>query len=186
MPIFTEHLRKESDVIQFGLSQLTKARKSILGGQEPRVQDLRVITYALRLLFKLTHVPKLENLLYPAIDPSQMDDDGFERFSEQTEKLYNGQAKLQLMRLQLALDGFSDHSSRDELARCMEDCAHCIQHILDHERDVVLPLAERSLSVEEQNELYTKAQEFDRIRSLERIQAMQALMNMDLARASGA
>lgn len=186
MPIFTEHLRKESDVIQFGLNQLSKARRAIIEGREPNIEDLRVIIYALRLLFKRSHIPKLESLLYPEIDPSLLDDEGFEHFNEQTEKLYNGQAKLQLMRLQLALDGFNVRSSRDELARCVEDCVHVISHILERERNVVLPLADRSIGLDRQNELYMKVMELDRKQALERVQATQALMNMDLARASGA
>jgi hypothetical protein len=185
MPIFTEHLRKESDVIQFALSQLAKSLREIFESGSPNIQDLRVITYSLRLLFKRSHVTKLETLLYPELDPSQLDEDGFEKFSEQTEKLYNDRARLQLLRLQLALDGFGERSSRDELARCVDDCVHMIGHVLDHERDVILPLADKVIGLDRQNELYMKVIELDRKQALERVQATQALMNMDLARASG-
>jgi hemerythrin-like domain-containing protein len=185
MPIFTEHLRNEIGVIQVGLSQLDRARKSILAGRQPNLQDLRIITYALRLLFKRNHVTKLETLLYPELD-SSIDAEGFEHFSESTERLYNGQAKLQLMRLQLALDAFGERSSRDELARCLEDCLLVIRMVLDKETNTLLPLAERQLTNEQQDELYMKAQELDRKQALERVQATQALMTMDLARASGA
>lgn len=185
MPIFTEHLRNEAGVIQFGLNQLERNRQSVLAGGEPNIPDLRIIAYALRLLFERTHVAKLETLLYPALDPAQLDDEGFQVFNEQTERLYNARCKLQLMRLQLALDGFTDRSPRDELARTLGDSVQMLGHMLDHTSNVVLPLADRFLSALQRDELYLKGQELDRKHALERVQATQALMNMDLARASG-
>ncbi|MEK7358018.1 MAG: hypothetical protein AAB250_16330 [Bdellovibrionota bacterium] len=185
MPIFTEHLREELGVIHFGLAQLGSARQSLLQGEAANIQDLRIVTYALRLLLKRSHLVKLESLLYPEIDPLDLDDEGFEKFSEQTERLYNGQARLQLMRLQLALDSFDERSSRDELARCIEDCVHVIDHVLDHETNIIFPLADRVLSPAKQKDLYTKAQDLDHKQAIERMQATQALLNMDLARASG-
>lgn len=184
MPIFTEHLRNEAGVIQFGLNQLEKSRQEIFEGREPDVQDLRLVTYALRLLFKRAHLQKLENVLYPELAPSHVDEKGFERFDEQTERLYNGQARLNLLRLQLALDAHSDRSSRDELAHYLEDFLTVSRHVLETTINVVLPLADRVLTTDQQNELYMKAQEFDRKQALERLQATQALMNMGIDRAA--
>jgi hemerythrin-like domain-containing protein len=158
------HLRKEADLIRSGLELLLTYRQDLQSQGKQSCEELRMIVFALQILFENLHLTKEKSILFPALRNAEL----FQSLPLQTK--HNLDLILQthetlkkyLLELRLSVDEYNYNAKTQVLLSWrIEEFVNYAMLYLEEENEILFSLSEKILAQQEQQNLFLLVQKLD-------------------------
>ncbi len=180
MPLFTNHLRKESDLIQKGLELLQAYRSDLENGKEVLLADLRVAIFAMQKVLEHSHIAKEESILYPALLKSEKWSSTSEMAKSNIHSVFNLHAVVRdrLLALRIAIDECECEPELKGLVdlRLAEFVDQSVTY-LGCEKDLLYEISENILGLTVQKNLFVLSQDFESLYGINHLQGPRFIFN---------
>ena len=173
MPVFTSHLRKESELIRLGLGLLTAYCNQLDEGKSVSPEDLRMAIYAMQVAYESSLLAKEENLLYPRLLSPEHSSDLPANYREiiRANTHQHERGREYLLNLRLCVDTYERNPEQKGILswRLADFVGHIAVHI-ENEEPETLRVAEKVLTSAEQKALLREAINLDQSRGHDHLQ----------------
>jgi hemerythrin-like domain-containing protein len=187
VPIFTNHLRKECELLQRGAELLDVYGTDLQQDKDVAIEDLRMAVYVMLVTLETGHLQKEETLLYPALLGGSAEKNLSAEMRAKLESCIGQHEKIRLAleSFRMSIDGYEHDQAKKSLVRWhLEDFVEAMRLQLKEETSTVFAMADKTLTSSEQKTLYDEAQKFESNRGAERAQGTRIILSR-LRRARG-
>lgn len=180
MPLFTNHLLKESELVQFGIELLRAYQMDLSRGLEISLSDLRIALFAIQKALESSHIAKVEAILYPAVVDTKLWQKNEEEIQTLVKNVYNLHAgiRLSLLALGIAINEYEGNKSLiSVLSWRLSDFADRSSEYLALEKQMLRLFAEKVFGLPLQKKLYLLAQDFENTYGIHQLQGPRQIIN---------
>jgi hemerythrin-like domain-containing protein len=180
MSLFTNHLKKEAELIRLGLGLFEAFSKDFAQGKEIPTEDMRMAVFAMQTAFETSHLAKEESILYPALKNSR-------EWKSQPPEIQNvlelnmaehQKSRNSLLELRLGIDIYDQNSLHTKIVTwCLEDLISHLTDYLEKEENMILSIADQILNSSEQKNLLQSAQKFELAQGIDQLRGSRLIFN---------
>ncbi len=171
MPVFTNHLKKESELIRLGVELLDAYCEDLRQEKPVSTADMRMAVYAMQIAFETLHLAKEESILYPALTNSEK---WFSLPSETQHTLVTNlraheKGRRILLELRLSIEEYEHNPTRASLVGWrLGDFVDHLSCYLENEEKQIFTIADQILDSSAQKSLFHRALQFEQAHGFER------------------
>ena len=187
MSLFTNHLKKEAELIRLGLGLFEAYSKDLAQGKKIPTEDMRMAVFAMQTAFETSHLAKEESILYPALKNSKE----WKTLPPEIQNVLelnmaeHEKSRKCLLELRLGIDIYDRDSWHTKIVMwCLEDFISHLTEYLEQEENEVLSIADRILNSSDQKNLLQTAQSFELSQGIDQLRGSRLIFNR-LRRARG-
>jgi len=180
MPLFTNHLKKESELIRLGLGLFEAYLKDLSQGKNIATEDMRMAVFAMQIAFESSHLAKEESILFPALKNSKL----WKTLSSEIQNILelnmteHEKSRKCLLDLRLGIDIYDQESRHTKtVVWCLEDFISHLKGYLEKEETDLLNIADQVLDSSDQKKLLQSAQNFELAQGIDQLRGPRLIFN---------